>query len=119
MNLANTYHNFFIYVGSPLKMNSQMRRWKDANSSDIKVFIVHFIIGSVKKPNNANYWNSNELTRIEFFWKYMSRNFFQGIMANLHVNDNTGILSEDNISHDPLHKIRPMIDMCTTKFALT
>ena len=90
------------------------------NSSDIKVFIAHLIVmGSVKKPNMANYWSLNELTKIEFFGKYMSRNFFQRIMANLHVNDNTGILPEDNISHDPLHKIRPLVDMCSTKFLLT
>ena len=103
-----------------MKLNSHMRRWKNVNSSDIKVFIAHLIVmGSVKKPNMANYWSSNELTKIEFFGKYMSRNFFQRIMANLHVNDNTGMLPEDNISHDPLHKIRPLIDMCSNKFPLT
>ena len=64
----------------------------------------------------ANYWSLNELTKIEFFGKYMSR---KRIMANLHVNDNTQILPEDNISHDPLHMIRPLVEMCSTKFLLT
>ena len=70
-HLANTYI-FFIFVGSPLKLNFHMRRWKDVNSSDIKVFIAHLIVmGSVKKPNMANYLSLNELTKIEFFGKYM------------------------------------------------
>ena len=46
-----------------------------------------------------------------FFGMYMGRNTFQAILSNLQVSDKSLDLPRNNILHDPLFKVRPMMDM--------
>ena len=100
----------FSPSGSPLKANSQLRRWSDLNASDIKIFVAHLsVMEMVKKSNTAKYWSTNSLTRTPFFCKILSRNIFQNILMNLHISDNNTDHPHDNLNHDPLHKVRAFI----------
>ena len=72
----------------------------------------------VKKTNVAKYWSTNSLTRTPFFGKMLSRNTFQNILVNLHISDNNTDYPHDNPNHDPLHKVRPFIQMCKITFQL-
>ena len=81
--------------------------------------MAHLIVmGLVKKPNMAKYWSTNSLTRTPFFGKILSRNTFQNILVNLHISDNNTDYYCDNPNHDPLHKVRPFIQMCERTFQL-
>ena len=51
-----------------------------------------------------------------FFGTYMGRNTFQAILSNLQVLDSTLDLPHDHICHDPLYKVRPMLDMMDRTF---
>ena len=64
------------------------------------------------------YWSTNSLTRTPFFGRILSRNTFQNILVNLHISDNNTDYPHDNPNHDPLHKVRPFIQMCERTYQL-
>ena len=91
--------------------------WIDVTPSDIKMFIAHILImGLVHKSEVEKYWNMNTYTKVPFFGKYMSRNRFQSILWNFHVNDDTQNPSARQPGHNPLCKIRPFVDMVKRNF---
>ena len=95
----------------------RLNRWIDVTPSDIKMFLAHILImGLVHKSDVEKYWNMNTYTKIPFFGKYMSRNRFQSILWNFHVNDDTQNPSARQPGHDPLCKIRPFVDMVKRNF---
>ena len=75
-------------------------------------------MGLVEKTKMAKYWSTNSLTRTPFFGKILSRNTFQNILVNLYISDNNTDYPHDNPNHDPLHKVRPFIQMCERTFQL-
>ena len=99
------------------KKHCQLNSWIDTTPGDIKVFIAHILVmGLVKKADLEKYWNTNSKTRIPFFGKYVSRNRFQSILWNFHVNDDSLNPHCTHPRHDPLCKIRPFVEMCERNF---
>ena len=95
----------------------RLNGWKDVTPSDIKMFLAHILImGLVHKSDLEKYWNMNTHTKIPFFGKYISRNRFQSILWNFHVNDDSQNPSTRQPGHDPLCKIRPFVDMVQRNF---
>ena len=95
----------------------RLNTWIDVTPSDIKMFLAHILImGLVHKSEVEKYWNMNTYTKIPFFGKYMSRNRFQAILWNFHVNDDSQNPSARQPGHDPLCKIRPFVDMVKRNF---
>ena len=95
----------------------RLNQWIDVTPSDIKMFLAHILImGLVHKSDVEKYWNMNTYTKIPFFGKYMSRNRFQAILWNFHVNDDRQNPSARQPGHDPLCKIRPFVDMVKRNF---
>ena len=95
----------------------RLNGWVDVTPSDIKMFLAHILImGLVHKSEIEKYWNMNNYTKVPFFGKYMSRNRFQSILWNFHVNDDTQNPSARQPGHDPLCKIRPFVDMVQRNF---
>ena len=91
--------------------HNRLSKWTDVNESDVKIFLAHIIVmGSVRKPTIAKYWQKNDLGCTPFFGCYMTRMQFEAILSNLHLNDNT------QTNQDPLYKLRPMIDMVDRNF---
>ena len=62
------------------------------------------------------YWSQCETNETPFFGKYMSKNSFQLLLSNLHMNNDETNPKRGQAGHDPLHKIRPFIDMCDRNF---
>ena len=94
-----------------------MRAWRDVSEGDIKIFLAHVIaMGLVWKGNLEKYWNNGEIVKTPFFGTYMGRNTFQSILSNLQVSDKTLDLPRNNPRHDPLFKVRPMIEMMDRTF---
>ena len=62
------------------------------------------------------YWSQSETTETPFFGKYLSKNMFQLLLSNLHLNDDETNPRRGEQGHDALHKIRPFIDMCDRNF---
>ena len=99
------------------KKHCRLNSWSDASVGDIKMFIAHILVmGLVKKPDLEKYWNTNSKTKIPFFGQYMSRNRFQALLWNFHVNDDSDDPPPNRPGHDPLAKLRPFVDMVERNF---
>ena len=103
------------------KQHARLGTWKDLNSSDIKIFISHLLVmSSVRKPALHNYWSTTSFSRTPFFGQYLGRNKFQDILWNLHVVSDTSSNPQPGLpNHDPLAKVRPLINMCQDNFKIT
>ena len=83
------------------KKHCHLNSWSDCSTGDIKMFLAHILImGLVKKPDLEKYWNTNTKAQVPFFGQYMSRNRFQSLLWNFHVNDD---------SHNPPRNVLVMI----------
>ena len=99
------------------KKHRRLNTWTDVTPSEIKMFMAHILLmGLVQKSELEKYWQMNSTTKIPFFRKYMSRNRFQALLWNIHVNDDTQNPPRNHPDHDPLCKIRPFVDMVQRNF---
>ena len=100
------------------KPKSRQNRWKEITTEDMKCFLAHcMIMGIIRKPKIEDYWAREAILRTPFFGKYMSRNKFQSILGNLHVNDNRNMpKNKDHPRHNPMHKVGPFLEMCQKNF---
>ena len=81
------------------------------------MFLAHILImGLVKKPDLEKYWNTNTKSKLPFFGQYMSRNRFQGLLWNFHVNDDSQNPPQNMPGHNPLCKLWPFVDMLERNF---
>ena len=99
--------------------HARIHRWKDISAGDMKIWIAHLIaMGIVRKSTIEKFWEQSGLVRTPFFGTYSRRNTFQLILSNLHLNDDARNPAYRRRGHDPLHKVRPMIEMCNRNFRL-
>ena len=98
--------------------HTRLGTWRDINESDIKIFIAHILMSSVRKPALHNYWSTKTLSRTPFFRMYLSRNKFQDNLWNLHVADIVNNPLQGMPDHDPLAKVCLLITMCQNNFRL-
>ena len=96
---------------------SRLRGWRDVGEGDIKIFLAHLIaMGLVHKGCLEKYWDHGETVKIPFFGTYMGRNNFQAILSNLQVSGSSLDMPHNHRLHDPLYKVRPMLDMMDRNF---
>ena len=75
-------------------------------------------MGVMKRGNAAKYWSNCDITKLDFFGKYLSRNSYQMLISNFHCAPNSQNPPKGSPGHDPLHKIRPLVRMCQDNFHL-
>ena len=75
-------------------------------------------MSSIKKSALHNYWSTNSLTRTPFFRTYLSRNKFQDTLWNFQVANAKNNPPEGSLNHDPLAKVRPLLEMYQMNFHL-
>ena len=75
-------------------------------------------MGHVRKSNMEKYWCQDRAISTPFFGCYMSKNTFQLLLANIHMNDNSKYICYGHQNHDPLFKIRPFHNKCKNRFKL-
>lgn len=93
---------------------------KDVNTSfsttdlEIRQFIgILFFMSVFRYPNVRSYWGEYAFGTVQIT---MSKNRFEQIRSNLHFNDNSKLPSKDSADHDPLYKIRPIVNHFNEKF---
>ena len=107
----------FIFLDEEVGDFSRLRGWRELGEGDIKIFMAHLIaMGLVRKGSLEKYWNHGETVKTPFFGTYMGRNTFQAILSNLQVSDSSLDLPRNHHLHDPLFKVRPMLDMMDRTF---
>ena len=124
INIAQTCDTDFlcfasVFTGLNIQQKSCITKWKEISLGDIKLFIAHIIaMGLVRKSTWRNIGARTELFQHHFFGCYMSKNTFQLLLANIHMNDNSKYIPYGHPNHDPLLKVRPFHDMCKNRFKL-
>lgn len=87
----------------------------DVTEQEIRTFIgMNILAGIIKLPNYRMYWS--EFTRFPPISDAMSRNRFDKIRANIHLNDNRQMKSRTDPNHDRLFKVRPFIEKLRQNF---
>ena len=76
---------------------------------------INFLMGYHSLPAIKHYWSNDVDLKVSLVANAMSRNRYQQILANLHVNDNNG-MPENNT--DKLYKIKPFVDALNNNFML-
>ena len=108
-----------MFIISDLDVSASLRitKWKEVNEGDVKILLAHILaMGLTRKSNMAKYWAQDKILETPWFGKYMSKNSFQLMMANLHLNDNSKQPDAQSVLYDPLYKVRPFVDLTTKKF---
>ncbi|CAK9832794.1 PiggyBac transposable element-derived protein 4 [Anthophora retusa] len=66
----------------------------------------------VKKTSIREYWSTDKVIKTDIFSKLMSRVRYESLLKMLHFNDDN-----NNSSHDPLIKIRPVVTELKNAFS--
>ena len=118
-NLVVSQTNLYAeqFSSTTISRNSRLVSWKPVDIKTIKKYIgLCLLMGLVSKPKIADYWKTSGPTKTPEFGKIMARNKFQSIRAFMHFADNTTIKKRNEDGYDRQFKIRPIIDLLTTKF---
>ncbi|XP_014680955.1 PREDICTED: uncharacterized protein LOC106820875 [Priapulus caudatus] len=73
-------------------------------------------MGLVQKSELQDYWSVESIMKSTFAPAVMSRERFMGILWMLHVADNSTYVRKGDDGHDPLNKVRPVLEMLLQKF---
>lgn len=73
-----------------------------------KYFGIIIMMSVIRLPNTRSYWSSD--VGIEIIKNAMTLNRFEKIRQFLHFNNNEMHLPRDNLNHDRIHKLRPIVD---------
>ncbi|KAL4127516.1 hypothetical protein QTP88_011683 [Uroleucon formosanum] len=74
---------------------------------------INFLMGYNKLPSWKHYWATSDDLNVPCVSNTMSRNRFDNILSNLHVQDNL-LIPKNN--KDKLFKLRPLINYCNETF---
>lgn len=90
----------------------------NTNYNEISVFLgIHIMSGIIRMPSYKMYWARE--TRYPPIADLMSRNRFETLKSNFHINDNTQCKARDHPEYDKLFKVRPLIDKLRENFLKT
>lgn len=94
-----------------LPVNSRFRKWQATSPNEMKKYVaLQIAMGICSKPEIAEYWDKFWLTNVRF-GKVMSRNRFELLSSFIHFNDNSSQIPRGQPGYDPLHKVRPLLDI--------
>ena len=90
------------------------RKSLDLNTDEFEKFLgILLAMSMVKLSNSRLYWSSK--LNCPLVSEAMSRDRWEEIKSNLHINDNSKNVPRGHPGYDPLFKIRPMITDLVTK----
>ncbi|XP_049768515.1 piggyBac transposable element-derived protein 4-like [Schistocerca cancellata] len=96
---------------SRVKPHSFCNLWVEVKLHEMYLFFGIFIhICLVKKSKTDKLLVYQQFYFNPFPGSAMARNRFNAILSNLHLNDNAKYVPKSQPQHDPMHKIRPILD---------
>ena len=98
--------------------DAERQRWSIVTIAELKKFfaiILHMSL--VKKPAMRDYFSTKPVLYSSFPSQIkLGRDRFLSILKYLHANDNSTFIPRNEPNHDPLHKVRPLVDLLNRKF---
>lgn len=94
------------------------RAWQPTTASEIKLlFHIYITMGIHVLPEYKMYWASDERLRVDGVAGSMGKTRFEKLSQYFHLNDATTFVPRGHPGHDPLHKVRPFLDLIRTNIA--
>ena len=93
--------------------------WQDVTADEIRSLFGMFVYMSiVKLPSFTDYWSTNAFLTTPVIHNVMSRNRAHKILQYIHANHphNDNVNTTTQQTHDPLHKIEPILSHLTHSF---
>lgn len=94
------------------------KKWRPVSPEEIKLYVaICIMMGIHKLPRQKHYWSENDKLNVEVVSKLLSQNRFAKIQQYLHLSDKTKCIPHGEPGHDPLFKIRPLMDIVKHSFS--
>ncbi|XP_023019185.2 piggyBac transposable element-derived protein 4 [Leptinotarsa decemlineata] len=77
---------------------------------------INLMMGLTKKSSYRDYWSSSIQMRDPYISSSMSRDRFDWLLSNIHLNDNTVQPKKGEAGFDKLYKLRPLIDILSKTY---
>ncbi|KAM9296217.1 piggyBac transposable element-derived protein 4-like [Gastrophryne carolinensis] len=107
-----------VLTQNPPQRHARAHAWQPTNLSEMKTFWgLTLAMGIVKKFSIESYWDTQSILATPLFPAIMSRNRYEILLRFLHFNDNTTAIPRGQPGHDRLHKLRPLINSLSERFA--
>ncbi|CAL9699749.1 unnamed protein product [Knipowitschia caucasica] len=102
------------------KTRGKKYKWTDINTEEMKKFIgVRLYMGVVNLPKLTDLWRKHSIYDVPFPSTVMPRDRFKAILSNLHISDPgedaSNELARRTEEFDPLHRVRPLLNMIRTR----
>ena len=111
-NMTNKYALDFFDDPSGLLPKSRYNKWYECSANEMKAFVgIQIAMSLCFKPKISSYWANSGITMTPSFSDVMSRNRYQLLCSFLHFCDNSIRIPRGEEGYDPLHKIRPFINI--------
>lgn len=95
---------------------SRLANWKTVSQGEIKKFLSIIIHMSVSERSDMkDHWGTSPVVSCNFCPNVMSRDRFLSLLANFHLSDNLLMKKKGEPGYDPLHKVRPLLEMLREK----
>lgn len=99
-----------------LSPRSILGQWKTVTVNEMRKFLAIIIHMSIsERMQIRDHWSKNPVISCNFCPNVMNRDRFTSILALFHVNDNSLAIQKGNPGHDPLHKVRPLLESIRIK----
>ena len=122
LSLNNVSFKFYSYADKykathVMLENSRLAKWEPITEADMRRFIALTVaIGLTKQQDLSDYWSTDEIVRIPFYSKVMSRKQFCNILSYFHLANNDNYIPRGQEGHDPLYKLGTAFKDITTSF---
>ena len=91
--------------------------WFSTSVPEMKAFIaINILMGVHQLPQIESYWSADDRLGVAGIAKIMPKRRFKKICQYLHHSNNADMPARDSSNYDPLHKVRPMIEMLSRTY---
>ncbi|KAM9311500.1 piggyBac transposable element-derived protein 4-like [Gastrophryne carolinensis] len=103
---------------NPPQGYARAQSWYPTTVSELKKFWgLTLAMGILRKSSISSYWDTTSILATPLFPAIMPTDRYQLLTRFLHFNDNATAVPLGEPGHDSLHKIRPLIDSLSERFA--
>lgn len=100
-----------------LSAHSRLQSWKAVTQVDIKKFLAVIMHMSIsERPSISDHWSRDPVVACGFCPGVFRRDRFLSILGNFHLADNKLCVEKGVDGHDPLFKVRPLLEALRNKF---
>ncbi|KAL8576039.1 hypothetical protein ACOMHN_052057 [Nucella lapillus] len=93
------------------------RSFTRTTSEEMRAFLaIHLYMGVIKLPSYRLYWSTREDLHQRSITKVMSKNRYEELVVNFHLNDSTQNPPRGHPDHNKLYKVMPIISHAKRTF---